>query len=274
MKMKETEEFLEMADGFHLFVRRWKPACKAEKAVVCIHGFGGHSGGFKPLGESLAAGGIDVYGLDLRGFGNSKETDLPRGDTKDFERHMQDIDEAITLVRRNSQCQKLFVLGHSLGALYALWYGAKYPEALNGLLLAAPAIEVKPRISQEVRDKFLTLLANAPETMVDTRSVAPQAGKVSLDPLRTTRFSVRYCCSIGSVLMRDNAFQNAANVKTPTLILQGEADEEAAPNGAKRLFEAIAGEDKTLRMLQGVDHFLWGSKEQVCSAIMDWLRMH
>jgi alpha-beta hydrolase superfamily lysophospholipase len=274
MKMEETEEFLEMADGFHLFVRRWKPAFKAEKAVVCIHGFGGHSGGFKPLGESLAAGGIDVYGLDLRGFGNSKETDLPRGDTKDFERHMQDIDEATTLVRRNSQCQKLYVLGHSLGALYALWYGAKYPEASDGLILAAPAIEVKPRITQEVRDKFLTLLATAPETMIDARRAAPKTGEVIPDLLRTSRFSVRYCCSIASVLMRNNAFQNAANVKKPTLIIQGEADDEALPSGAKRLFEALAVEDNTLRMLPGVDHFLLGSREQVCSAIMDWLRIH
>ena len=98
MDTEETEEFLKMTDGFNLFVRRWKPACKAEKTVVCFHGFGGHSGPFKPLGENLAAGGIDVYGLDLRGFGNSKEKDLPRGDTKDFKRHMRDLDEAATLI--------------------------------------------------------------------------------------------------------------------------------------------------------------------------------
>jgi alpha-beta hydrolase superfamily lysophospholipase len=74
--------------------------------------------------------------------------------------------------------------------------------------------------------------------------------------------------------MGENIFRNAAKLKKPTLIVHGEADIEAAPSGSKRLFEAITFEDKTLRLLPGVDHFLWGSKEQVCSAIMDWLSTH
>jgi pimeloyl-ACP methyl ester carboxylesterase len=152
--------------------------------------------------------------------------------------------------------------------LYALWIGANYSESSDGLILAAPAVEVKPRISEETRDKFRTLFASAPETMVGTRTVAPP------DPLRTTQFSVRYCVGLSSTLMGENIFRNAANLKKPTLIVQGEADEEAAPSGANKLFEAITAKDKTLRLLPGVDHFLWGSKEQVCSAIMDWLRMH
>ncbi len=268
MESEESERFLKMTDGFNLFVRCWKPSLQTEKALMCIHGFGGHSGGFRILGETLARWGVDVYALDLRGFGNSKEENLPRGDTKDFKRHLQDLYEALT-VCRNSHCrQKLYLLGQSLGALYALWIGANYPESLDGLILAAPAVEVKPRIPEEIRSRFPELLFSAPETMIDTRAV------VLTDQLRTTRFSVRYCTSLGSVLMRDNIFRNAAKINQPTLIIQGEADEEAAPSGSKRLFEAIAAEDKTLTMLPGVDHFLWGSKQVVCSPLMEWLRIH
>lgn len=265
--MVETEEFVEMTDGFSLFVRHWTPTCDAEKAILCIHGFGGHSGGFRIFGESLATWGVDVYALDLRGFGNSKEIDLPRGDTKDVKKHLQDLYEAITICR-SRHCRKFYVLGHSLGALYTLWIGANYPESSNGLILAAPAVEVKPRISEETRDKFRTLFDGAPETMIETRAVAPP------DPLRTTQFSVRYLLGLSSALMGENIFRNAAKLKKPTLIVHGEADIEAAPSGSKRLFEAITFEDKTLRLLPGVDHFLWGSKEQVCSAIMDWLSTH
>jgi alpha-beta hydrolase superfamily lysophospholipase len=263
----ETEEFLEMTDGFNLFVRHWTPRCDAEKAILCIHGFGGHSGGFRIFGESLATWGVDVYALDLRGFGNSKESDLPRGDTKGVERHLQDLYDTITICR-SPQCRKLYVLGHSLGALYTLWIGANYPESSDGLILAAPAVEVKPRISEETRERFRTLFEGAPETMIETRAVAPP------DPLRTTQFSVRYLVGLSSALLGENVFRNAANINAPTLIVQGEADEEAAPSGAKRLFEAITAKDKLLKMLPGVDHFLWGSKELVCSAVMDWLRMH
>jgi alpha-beta hydrolase superfamily lysophospholipase len=152
--------------------------------------------------------------------------------------------------------------------LYTLWIGANYPESSDGLILAAPAVEVKPRISEETRERFRTLFEGAPETMIETRAVAPP------DPLRTTQFSVRYLVGLSSALLGENVFRNAANINAPTLIVQGEADEEAAPSGAKRLFEAITAKDKLLKMLPGVDHFLWGSKELVCSAVMDWLRMH
>ncbi len=84
MRVEETAETLKMSDGFNLFCRHWKTEGKSERALVCIHGFGGHSGFFKPFGEILACGGINVYALDLRGFGNSKEKDLPMGDTSDF----------------------------------------------------------------------------------------------------------------------------------------------------------------------------------------------
>ncbi len=263
----ETEEFLKTADGFNLFVRHWMPPSNGEKAILCIHGFGGHSGGFSVFGESLSTLGVDVYALDLRGFGNSKESDLPRGDTKDVKKHLQDLYEAITICRSH-KCRKFYVLGHSLGALYTLWIGANYPESSDGLILAAPAVEVKPRISEETRARFRTLFDGAPETMIETRAVAPS------DPLRTTQFSVRYLLGLSSALMGENVFRNAANINAPTLIVHGEADVEAAPSGSRRLFEAIAAEDKTLRLLPGVDHFLWGSKEQVCSVIMDWVITH
>jgi acylglycerol lipase len=262
MSVKGAEEFLKMSDGFNLFCRSWKPVEKTERTVVCIHGFGGHSGCFRLMGRSLADDGIEVLGLDLRGFGNSKEQGLPRGDTKDFKRHMQDLDEAVSLIRKRSQ-MKLYLLGHSLGGLYTLWYGAKYPSSLDGLILAAPTIEVKPRISLEDRNKLPFLLANAPETMIGAKKASlpdiEESGNVEIQAqkaLCTTSFSARYIAGIGATLMRDNAFINAAKVKKPTLIIQGESDEEALPTGAKRLFEGLAAEDKTIKMIPGADHTL------------------
>jgi alpha-beta hydrolase superfamily lysophospholipase len=274
MNTEKSEFFLKMTDGFDLFCRTWIADSETAKTVMCIHGFGGHSGSFEPLGRRLSADGANVYGIDLRGFGNSKEKDLPRGDIKDFRRHLQDIDEAVNLIKNHSKCQKLYLLGHSLGGLYALWYGAKYPGVANGFVIAAPAIDVKPRIPPEIREKLTYLYANTPETMIDIRRVTFPSSLAVQDELRTFSVSVRYSMGIGMTLMREKIFQNAANVRDPTLIVQGEADSEAAPNGALKLFNELGTEDKTLRMLPGVDHFLWGSAETVCSTILDWLFIH
>jgi alpha-beta hydrolase superfamily lysophospholipase len=283
-----------MSDGFSLFARRWKLVEKAERTIVCIHGFGGHSGILRRLGESLAVAAIEVWGLDLRGFGNSTEPDLPRGDTKNVMRHMQDINEAVNLIREKSQSQKLYVLGHSLGGLYALWYGASYPDCVDGLILASPAVENKPRMKPEDREKMPFLFATAPETMIETRSVVPSdfVGEVGKELraqilLRTSRFSVRYLVGLGKFLMRDKVFLNAAEVRSPTLILQGDADEEALPSGAERLFESLAVQDKTLKVIPGADHSLYGAmnslelaenepekRAQVFTTIIDWLITH
>jgi alpha-beta hydrolase superfamily lysophospholipase len=280
-----------MSDGFSLFSRSWKPADEANKKIVCIHGMGSHSGAFKPIVEALSIDGIEVYGLDLRGFGNSTEEGLPRGDIRSFSRHMQDLDEAVNLICKGSKNVKVYMLGHSLGGCYVLWYAAKYPDTLDGLILAAPAIEVKPKITQKDRIRFSFLLFSAPETMIDTQAALAggeeqnEKGITFLDnSLRTTRFSVRWLSGVGRNLMRKKPFQNASKTKKPTIIVQGEADQDAFPTGAKRLFDSLAIENKVLKMFPDADHSLYnsilrfgpskenlGKQRQVIMTIKNWL---
>ena len=73
VNVEETVEHIRISDGFELFARRWASPTKADETVVCIHGLGGCSGCFKRVGLSLASKGMDVWGVDLRGFGYSKE---------------------------------------------------------------------------------------------------------------------------------------------------------------------------------------------------------
>ena len=289
MSVKETVEHLRMSDGFPLFARRWASSERPDKLVICIHGLGGCSGCFKRIGFNLASTGLDVWGFDLRGFGNSKEPDTPRGDTKNFKRHMQDLDEAVQAIRSRSNYQKTYVLGHSLGGLYTLWYGATYPESVNGLVLAAPSVENKPIMTPEDQAKFKLFAATAPETILKTRKNAlmNRTGELAEYLPVAQGFSVRYFMGLGSVLTHGKIPVNASNNKKPTLILQGDADEEALPVGAKRLFDSIAADDKKLEIIQGARHTLYGAiltfasaednlekQEYVVSLISDWLKTH
>jgi alpha-beta hydrolase superfamily lysophospholipase len=286
--VEEVIDHFKISDGFNLFYRHWKAVGKSEKSMVCIHGLGCHSGFFKPIGENLAAYGVEVYALDLRGFGNSKEEDLPRGDTRDFKRHLQDIDEAVGFVCKINQSQKVYMLGHSLGGLYALWYAANHPDNLDGVILAAPAIE------SGIRPPPLKVGAGppfAPETIIDMYDAWPQSLKESeegkmwrRDPLSTTSFSWRWLGD--SMILRDKeALQNASQIRKPTLIIQGEVDDLDLLRGAKRLFESLAAKDKLLRTFPDADHWFYDAifpevtakhspekREQVFSTVKDWLK--
>ena len=87
-----------MKDGFELFCRRWSSSESAEKPVIFLHGIEVHSGAFRFMGPDLANDNCEVCGFDHRGFGNSKEPDLPRGDTHGFDRHLDDLNEVADFV--------------------------------------------------------------------------------------------------------------------------------------------------------------------------------
>jgi len=290
MIVEEVQDHFKMSDGFNLFYRHWKTTGKAKKTIVCVHGNGCHSEFFKPIGQNLAANGVEVYSPDLRGFGNSKEESLPRGDTRDFKRHLQDLDETVGFIRNTYQGQKVYMFGHSLGACYTLWYAANHPDTLNGVILAAPAIESGFRIPRKLYIQLPFILVFAPKTSINMYEAWPQSLKESeegkmlrQDPLCTTKVSWRWLA--GTKTLRDKALQNASQIKKPTLIIQGEADDLDFLSGAKRLFENLAAEDKSLRIFPDADHWFYHAiflkvtakhnpekREQVFSTIKDWLK--
>jgi alpha-beta hydrolase superfamily lysophospholipase len=76
---ENNEMYFRMSDGFNLFYRRWSASEEVDRVVIFLHGIEVHSGAFGFMGPELTAGNSEVYGFDRRGFGMSKEADLPRG---------------------------------------------------------------------------------------------------------------------------------------------------------------------------------------------------
>lgn len=292
--VKEIQEHFKMTDGFDIFCRRWRAVGEMKKSVICIHGIGGHSEDFRVMGQDLAEDGIEVYALDLRGFAKSKEEALPRGDTSDFHRHLQDVDEVVDFVRKRHPKNKVYMFGYSLGVLYTLWYSANHPDSLDGIILAAPAIKyLNANIPRRDRIKLPFMLIFAPKTFYDSYKnwsydfKESEEGKIILqDPLYTTKRSWRW---LGGVKrMSDKALQNASQTEKPTLIILGEKDDLYIRNGAKQLLESLATKDKSIQTFTDADHlfydaFLLGKttakhdaakRKQVTSAVKDWLKTH
>jgi len=293
MSVEEFQEHCRMADGFDLFYRRWKRIGEVKRSVICIHGAGSHSEFFRVMGQDLAADGAEVYALDLRGFGNSKEEGLPRGDTGDFKRHLEDVNEVVDFVRKSHLGKKVYMFGQSIGGCYTLWYAANHPDSLDGIILAAPAIVLGSRISGRDYIRFLFLLLFTPKTMYEPYKILPpdqresEEAKITLqDPLSTTRLSIRWLNGAGRILQY-KALQNASRIKKPTLIIQGEQDKTVLPSGAKRLLESLAAKDKSLQTFPDADHYFYhalflkatekhdqAKRRLVTSVVRDWLKDH
>ena len=161
--------------------------------VVCIHGLGDYSGWFRNIAPELAADGNEVYALDLRGFGESSEKGSPRGFVSDFQRHLQDIDDFVVHLRNSHKGKKLFVLGHSLGGIYSIWYAANHPSNANGLVLAAPAVAcaISNTYTDQNRDpEEITIMQNDPLETWASQKGTSQTSSVSCFILLSTMLAL------------------------------------------------------------------------------------
>lgn len=293
MSTNELEDRLKMTDGFEIFYRHWKPQGETKRTVVCMHGIEAHSGAFRFLAGELSAQGADVYGLDRRGFGNSVEDGLKRGDASDFKRHLQDMVEFVEFAWKSNPGKKLYVFGHSLGCAYALWYAANHQESLDGVILAAPPVIFTAKVPRSDTIKFVFQLLYSPKTMYNLLDKWPEAFKKSdeyqiltKDPLCTAEFSVRWLVSVQRTLA-NKLIQNATLTKKPTIIIQGDSDIITLPEGATHLSVGLGAKDKMLREFPGADHWFYhalipkptskytaSQRQQVSAALNEWLGLH
>jgi carboxylesterase len=134
-----------------------------ELGVLLIHGFLTTPGEMRPLGEHLAAAGMTVNGIQLRGHGTQPE-DLARASWQDW---LADVDNGLAELQRH--CTQICVAGLSLGGALALHAAARHPiarvvafSAPDGALARHPLLRLAkpgarlfhllPKIGSDVRD--------------------------------------------------------------------------------------------------------------------------
>lgn len=136
-QITDTEGYLTSADGrgtqiyWHSQVQ---PNAKAN--VLVVHGLSEHSGRYDHVTQRLLDAGYNVYRMDHRGHGKSSEpfvNTAPRGHVNDFAALVDDIDLVAQKAKAEHPELKNFMLGHSLGAFAAEFYGIKYDGQMDAI---------------------------------------------------------------------------------------------------------------------------------------------
>jgi alpha-beta hydrolase superfamily lysophospholipase len=288
--VSESSGYLTSKDGTKLFYQSWQPQ-KAEVSLLCIHGACSRSVEFSYLGEDLASKDVATYALDLRSNGQSGGE---RGDLPDIRIQLYDMDEMVDFIKNKWQ-KPTYILGHSLGSSYALWYGSEYSERLAGLVLVAPAIKVKMPLGMPapLSDvwKFPIYSIFRPRGKWDvSRGWSKQfrdsedAQYILSDEKCVKEFSFRYLLGLAKIGGKAG-LKFASKINIPTLILQGTDDNMADPRGAQELYKRSATRSKEIRIFEDADHSLYGvfsftpeaevaktMKEEVCTIVYEWLK--
>jgi alpha-beta hydrolase superfamily lysophospholipase len=266
------------------------PAKSGNDTILCIHGFCTDARIFSYMGTMLSEKGYNVVSIDLPGHGKSGG---PRGDL-DFDVCLRSIDQIVRELKKKS---RVFIMAHSLGSTYALWYAHTFKNTLDGLIILCPYIRIGSIRHRSDADpaftQFLSLLLHrvfTPRKTVNVAKAFPryveisgdQFARMMNDPGVTLEYSYRYLIDIFA--MRNSKVSQLSDVSVPVLLLHGKKDRNVFAQVSEEFFKLIRADQKEIRIFD-CDHWFFDavsynqspekyseeSRRKVISSIARWL---
>lgn len=260
--------------------KSWLPKRKPSKVLLCVHGLGFNSKSFTGLGRYMAARGIAVYAIDVRGFGAWRRG--PGNNHVDFEACISDLETALRTIRSNLPGAKIYLVGESMGGAIALSTTSRYPDLVDGLISSVPSgarygdskekiivgahyIENKNApmdLSSEVIGK-----ATADKSLQNKLERDPNI-RMDLTPDELKQFNS---------LMRRNKDYAALIERIPVLMMAGFEDRLVKPKGTIALFNEISSEHKMLFIIGDGEHLLLEESQltrETASLVYNWIINH
>lgn len=282
---------LEETSNGHINIIRYQSK-PSDKTILCIHGFCCDARIFNYLGNRLSEAGFNVLSIDIFGHGKS---DGIKGDP-DFEKCLQSINEIIEKLRINS---KVFILAHSTGCTFALWYARNFKNSCDGLILMSPYIRVNVKKRSEVEPnlpiffyllfrRIFTSKSKVKITNVLTNYVrvgGEEIAQMLQDKEINFHYSYRYLIDV--LVMRNSKVAKVLDVKVPTLILHGKKDRNVYPQISETFYKMVNSKDKKIELFD-CDHWFYDavfynqfspkyseeSRMSVIQSIKNWLAVH
>jgi alpha-beta hydrolase superfamily lysophospholipase len=270
---KSSERLLERELGGQLFVRVAVPSQQVRATIIITHGLGEHSGRYGHVAAALVERGYEVVGWDLRGHGRSSGG---RGDLAEYRVFLEDLREIHRV--HAVEDRAVFFFGHSLGGQITLRFLQEQAVSCRGAIVASPWLRLAydppwwklalARLAMRCWPGFIQTTGNSLERM--SRDAAHMASFPDLD-LVHHRISARMFFAVHSG--GEQVLTDAEKMKTPLLLLHGDADPVTSHHASGEFLEKTGSTDKTLRIFPGSRHETHNDldREQVIREIADWI---
>jgi len=270
---------LRTVDNLTLHTESWLPEGGPRAALVVVHGYGEHLGRYRHVADYFVKQGYAVYAIDHRGHGQSEGL---RAYVDSFDQFAEDLHLFVEQVKAEQAGHKLFMLGHSMGALISLSYCIRYPAGISGLIISGAPVNADanvPGYLVALGTILNQVIPKYPFLKGDDYSVLsrdPEVGRAfQADPLTWTQpMRIRLGVEINRAAGR--AREGIGSLKMPILILHGAADPYVNPSGSELAYERAGSSDKTLKLYPNLRHEIMNEPEkyEVLGDIAAWLEAH
>lgn len=271
--MKAGEERFESTGGLNIFFRSWRPQGTPRAVLVICHGFNSHSGQYVWVGERVAAAGLAVYALDLRGRGRS---DGERFYVDSFADYQADLDGLVKIAKAREPGLPIFLLGHSAGGVIACVYALDHADAFKGFICESFAYQVPaPDFALAALKGLSHLAPHAHVLKLNNADFSRDPAVVKAmneDPL--IAHETQPTKTVAEMARADDWLKKAfPSFTTPVLILHGTQDKATKPSGSQEFYDRAGSKDKTLKLYDGHFHDLLNDvgKEAVLGDIQAWI---
>lgn len=267
-------------DGEPVAATLHEPAGPARGQVVLVHGLLSRALEFGGLPARLAQRGWRVLALDQRGFGASGGA---RGIVTQ-ERATADVLAGVAFLRRDAPNLPVALVGHSMGAVFALRALAEDPRIRAGVL-AAPMDTVRGELSSPEFAMYRVVAAASRITSRTFLGPVKVPYKYSYDRLFHDKAAVARAkadpflhptvdLTNYPAFMAMQASVEAPRVTQPVLVLLGEHDRAVKRESSMRVYDALGG-PKELAVL-GCGHSVWSDcrADEAAAHVERWLETH
>lgn len=259
--------------------RAWLPENKPKRILLCVHGLGFSSESFSDFGQRMAAKGLAVYAVDVRGFGAWMKTRGEKNQLCDFEACLVDIENALKNIRKAYPGTQVYLVGESMGGAIALRATSRYPGLVDGLISSVPSNERYANLSENLRVGTRYVVAKdekmniAPivvkhatqDPKLQKTWAAEKTNRMEMTPKELKQFND---------FMKGNYDAATLIEKIPVLMLAGFKDKLVKPEGTIELFNDVTCPNKTLFVIGDSEHLLLEENqftEQMAQFMITWI---
>jgi len=232
---------------------------RSDVPLILVHGAGENHLVWPAALRRMPA--VRVYAIDLPGHGKSAGDG--RGSVAEYAAFIAHLLDALTIDRAA-------IAGHSMGGAIAQQFGLTYPARAAALILIATGARL--RVAPQILERTKSDLAAAVELISSLEwgaDVPEQTIRLGQQQLLTNRPEVIYgdylACNAFDVMHR------LGEIRTPTLVIGGTADQLTPPKYSAFLAERITGAQ--LKLIEEAGHMVMLEREEeTARAVEKFLR--
>lgn len=249
------------------------PKCQ----LVAVHGMGTYAGWFNDLNLVLSENKIASTALDLPGFGRSGT----RGEIKSYNSWVEALKETWKEATLQSENEKTFLIGHSLGAIICLAALPSLKPKPQGLIITSPGFMANLQswsLFDFMVPTLLKALINHPEKIAPPFPPevfeALQKGQHKIDFLTA---EVKPKLLLEMLKASQKAFWSFKNLKEmPLLMVLAGADKFCSNSASEIFFNLSNSSKKTLKTYAGLPHdlFVVPEAEEINHFILEWIKQN